>query len=87
MRRRVVLTHKYHESLALLGGSEEVVRAIAGLLDHVRNHPANAEPLPGTRIRMLSTRGDGRFPALRLLFWMNQTEIYLLWIERYDELV
>lgn len=76
----------FYESLALLDDSEENVRVVTALLLRAATRPENTAPLPGLHMRVLASRSKGPLPALRLFYWIGDENVYLLWIEHYDEL-
>lgn len=75
------------ESLAKLGDSEEDVLVAKALFDRATNYPEKAPPLRRTAIRVVKTNSTGGYPPLRLFYALDDDVVYLLFIERYDELL
>ncbi|HUP60244.1 MAG TPA: hypothetical protein VNA69_07480 [Thermoanaerobaculia bacterium] len=76
----------FYESLAALDDSRETVSVATALLLRAVNRPENAPPLPGMHIRVVRSRKQGALPSLRLFYWIDDENVYLLSVERYDEL-
>jgi hypothetical protein len=87
LRRRVVASDPFLESLAKLEDSEESVSVFKALLDRAANHPQSTPTLRDNEIRIVKTSRYGRYPALRLFYWPDEDAVYLLYIEHYDELL
>ena len=85
MRRRVRTDPEFYESLFNLDTSEATVHAGSLLLLRATLHPESAPAMPGMGIRVIKTRSYEGFPALRLFYWIDDEDIFLLEIERYVE--
>jgi len=84
--RRVKTFNAFYESLSALDRSPETTETGAVLLLRVVNRPESVPPVPGFRIRVMRTASHGAFPALRVLYAVDDTTISLMCIEQYDEL-
>ena len=86
MARRVVAIDSFYESLALLDDSAEMVCVGTELLRRAARMPESIDPLPGLRMRVLHSRSLGGFPPVRLFYALLDDDVYLISLERYDEL-
>ena len=83
MRRRVIAEDRFYDSLVALDDSEETMQAVKALLMRVADHPERGPSFPGLELRMLKTGGFSGFTPLRLFYWIDDENIYLLQIEPY----
>ena len=89
MHRRVTAIPAFYESLFRLDVSEATVRAGTALLFRAAARPASSDLMPalGNGIRVLKSQSYGGFAAIRLFYWMDDEDVLLLDIERYDEAI
>lgn len=87
LRRRVIASDPYMESLAKLEDSQENVSVLAALLLRAANYPEMTPTLPDSEIRILKARRYGPYPPLRLFYWLDEEAVHLLYVEHYDELL
>lgn len=85
MSRRVVALDEFEVSLQDLG-SHGAARLVHALARHIAGNPERAPSLDGMNVRVLKTKSYGDHPALRLFYTFDAHAVYLLHVERYDEL-
>jgi hypothetical protein len=83
--RRIIADAAFQRALRRLsdGRADAVVRHLARRL---AESPERGTPVPGTDVYLLRTRTHGSYPALRLFYTFDVYAVYLLNVERYDEL-
>jgi hypothetical protein len=84
--RRIVTVPGFDLSVAGLGGSAEVREVVKALIARAERYPENAPRLPGLEARVVKSRSYGDYPALRLLYRVDEETIYLYEVASYDEL-
>jgi hypothetical protein len=62
-----------------------VVEVFRVLLQRVQFHPENGETLSASSVRVMKAHGYGPFPPLRIFYWFDDHDIYLLDIDPYGE--
>jgi len=83
--RRIVPGTDFPTDLAALGSAsaEALVRALTA---HIALRPDCGATLHDTTFRVLHTRSYAEYPALRLYYKYDHLAVYLLAVDRYDEL-
>lgn len=84
--RRVVAAPGYAHSRAALESVPHAERVAAALESLAANRPGDAEPVPGTMVRVLRAHRYAPLPALRLYYSLDEIAVRLLHIEQWDEL-
>ena len=86
MSRRIRPVPAYHQSVAVLPQTPEVWAALDALVRYVKARPEEADLLGDSKARVVYTE-DPTHPGLRLYYAVDETTIYLLRVEEWDELL
>lgn len=86
MRRRIVRTDAFEESVAALRDSPETKLVVETLIMRARRWPHTGELVPGTAARVLRSLPYRNFPAIRLIYRVAGDNIYLYRADHYDVL-
>jgi hypothetical protein len=83
--RRLIADAKFQRAVKCLGsrGAEALVRQLARRL---AEQPQCGTRVSATDVHQLLTRSHAGYPALRLFYTFDAYAVYLLHVERYDEL-
>lgn len=84
-KRRIIKTDEFERGVATLGSPAAQALAHA-LAERIAVKPELAPQVAGLPMRALRSRGYGEYPALRLFYTFDEQTLYLLTVERYDEL-
>ena len=87
MRRRIVRTALFEETVAALDDSREVRLVLETLILRAGRWPHAGELLPGTAARVLRSLPYHDCPAVRLIYRVTRTSIFLYRADYYDALV
>jgi hypothetical protein len=92
VRRRVTAADEFYDSFATLEASAATVGAAAAtveafevLLQRVAIYPGHGETVAGTPARVMKANGSGPFPPLRIFYWFDDFDVYLLDVDSYGE--
>ena len=86
MLRRIERVPAFHQSAAALPQSPVVPALIRALIGRATARPEEAEVLAGTNARAVYNERLPGYPRLRLFYSIDDTTIYLLHIEDFDDL-
>ena len=86
VRRRIVRTDAFEESVAALSGSPETRLVLEMLIRRARRWPHAGELIPGTAARVIRSLPYRKFPAIRLIYRVAGDNIYLYRADYYDVL-
>jgi len=86
VRKRIVRTDAFDESVAALSDSRETTLVLAMMIGRARRWPHAGELIPGTAARVIRSRPYGTFPAIRLIYRAAGDIIYLYRADHYDVL-
>jgi hypothetical protein len=81
LRRRIHAPTEFYESIEALGSSTGTVRAVAVLLQEAMNASESAPPIAGLRLRVARAPRSAHLAPLRLFYWMDDGDTYLLHVE------
>ena len=87
MRRKVIRTDAFEESVAALSDAPETRLILETLILRVRRCAHAGESIPGSAARVIRSRPYRNFPALRLIYRVSGTTIYLSRADPYDALL
>lgn len=87
MSRRIEPVPAYKKSLAALPQAPEVWAVVHALTERIIARPEEAEVLAETNARAVYSLRTPKYPALRLYYSIDETTIYLLHVEEYDDLL
>lgn len=85
-RRRVIAVTGFLESADALGGTPEVSLVIDALIKRAVSRPEAGAVIPGFKARMIKSRSYGIYPALRLIYALENDVVSLYDVSTYDEL-
>ncbi|HYR29318.1 MAG TPA: hypothetical protein VEU30_12685 [Thermoanaerobaculia bacterium] len=86
MRRKIVRTDAFEESVAALRDSQETRLVLRMLIARVRRWPHAGELIPGSAARVIRSLPYDDFPAIRLIYRVSGPLIYLYRADHYDVL-
>lgn len=85
MARRIVTLAEFEECVTGLG-SPATARLVRALAHSIAENPTRAPRLDRLNVHVLRTRSDANHPALRIFYAFDEYAVYLLHVDRYDEL-
>jgi hypothetical protein len=87
MRKRIIRGPGFDECVTALG-SPDAATLVRALAHRIAEDPSRGFRVSRTDIYMRGTRSTGDHPAIRLYysFYAGHDTVYLLHVERYDEL-
>lgn len=86
MRRRIVRTDAFEESVAALRDSRDTRLVLEMLIRRARRWPHAGELIPGTAARVIRSLPYRKFPAIRLIYRVAGGNLYLYRADYYDVL-
>ena len=87
MSRRIERVPAYKASFAALPQTPEVWEVVHALLERVTARPEEAEVLAESNLRAVCSLSTAKHPSLRLYYSIDETTIYLLYVEEFNELL
>lgn len=87
MPKRIERVPAFRASMAALPRTLEVRDVLDALIARVRARPEEAEVLAETNARAVYSLRTPKHPALLLFYSVDETTIYLLHVEAYDDLL
>lgn len=84
MRRRIVRTESFEQSVAALNDFAESRLVLDMLIMRAMKWPHTGEQLAGTSAWILHSQPYGNFPALRLVYRVDGDVLYLYRADHYD---
>jgi hypothetical protein len=86
MRRKIVRTDTFEASAAALSGAAEARLVLETLILRVRRWPQAGELIPGSAARVIRSQPYRNFPAIRLIYRVSGSAVYLYRADCYDVL-